>query len=296
MTSNQSSNISPDNSFEEKQEPDGATSSPVPDVGMTRVISECPPIVFSVSTKVLQHLSNGSKQTVHKSKVVETPPPAVTSSRKQSNKEEATDKVKSSKIKSTDDASFKSRALVHIKNKVANSEVARLMKDYELSFLKTNDTRYLEQEPEWQMFGGSTDVHHGLGADSVDLGTPTCYSLCSDCHNDYCHEYLFGEYCIEAVKRYYRDHRYIATLLEAYITFETHYNRALDLYSVEQKKIMRCDRVKKTPRCMEVGSLTHALDWCKYHMQRNEHWCLVNQHRLITVGKSDPGKNDEHFD
>ena len=72
-------------------------------------------------------------------------------------------KVKSSKIKSTYDASlFNSRALVKIKNKVANSEVVRLTKDYELSFLKTNNTQHLEKEPEWEMFGGSSDVHHDM--------------------------------------------------------------------------------------------------------------------------------------
>ena len=58
---------------------------------------------------------------------------------------------------------------------------------------------------------------------------------------------------------------------------------------------MRCDKVKKTPRCMEVGSLTHALDWCKYHMERNKYWCLVNKYKLVTAGGLDPGKNKEDF-
>lgn len=56
---------------------------------------------------------------------------------------------------------------------------------------------------------------------------------------------------------------------------------------------MRCDNVKKTARCMKDGVLVHALEWCKYHMERNEQWCVMNKCKLITIGKLDPEHNEE---
>ena len=79
-----------------------------------------------------------------------------------------------------------------------------------------SDTQKMEKEPEYDIFGGSSDLHHGMA--SIDH--PTSDGSCEDCDIDYCHLYLFGEYCIAAVKRYYCNNKYIAMLRGACIVFE----------------------------------------------------------------------------
>ena len=81
---------------------------------------------------------------------------------------------------------------------------------------------------------------------------------------------------------------------QAYVIFEAQYNRCLDVYSFDKKKKVRKDTVKPIPRCMEDGLLKIALEWCKYHMERNKYWCHINNYTLITVDNSDPGTNDEY--
>ena len=61
-----------------------------------------------------------------------------------------------------------------------------------------------------------------------------------------------------------------------------------------KKKKIRKDTVKEIPRCMADSALKHALEWCKYHMERNKYWCHMHNYTLITVGNLDPGRNIEY--
>ena len=185
---------------------------------------------------------------------------------------------------------FEPDKLVEITNDVFNKSFNEKSVIRKMQYINIDDTRKMTSEPVYVLFAGSTFVHTGLGSN----GAQCCYGPCEDCDVDYCHEYLFGDYCIDATKRYYRDNRHTATMKQAYVLFEAHYNHRLDVYSFDKTKKIRKDTVKEIPRCMADGALKHALEWCKYHMERNEYWCHMNNYRLITVGKLDPGRNVEY--
>ena len=96
---------------------------------------------------------------------------------------------------------------------------------------------------------------------------PTSLVGCLDCSLRSCDEHRYGEYCIAAVKRYYEQNKINATLKGAYVIFEAYYNRIRDVYDFDLMKVMHEPVViYRTPKCMKMGSLRFALQWCKYHM------------------------------
>ena len=113
------------------------------------------------------------------------------------------------------------------------------------------------------------------------------YDLCEECDINFFHEYLFGQYCIDATKRWYHQDRCSATLREVYVAFKTHYNRRLNVYSQEKHNTMKLSKMKTTPRCMCDGSLKHALTWWKYHMECHEYFCNLHGYQLITESEVD---------
>ena len=100
---------------------------------------------------------------------------------------------------------------------------------------------------------------------------PTIYKRCEDCDLNYCGEAFFGEYCVAATKRYVMKNN-ISTSLRGG-TFLTHYNRRLDVYTLEEEGELRPEKIKSVPLCMKKSSLKYALEWTQYHLERNELHC-----------------------
>ena len=148
-------------------------------------------------------------------------------------------------------------------------QVACEIYDSDLLFLHLKEIEEDDPEPVYEVFGD---------------GQPLCYDLaditkefkinnnCKDCYIDCCDEWRFGEYCVIAVKRYWRENQYTATLKNAYAHFVAHYNRALDWHSFgENPNRLRRTQVTKPPFCMRKGSLRHAIAWIKWKIEFGPH-------------------------
>ena len=287
----------------------------------TSIVSKSPEFLYRIS-KFIKVLTDGSTRTIVTKTPIGPPVPKfpsdelVTCSFPKPHNEAITDGIllnmptkkrhddnnsstpikKKTKIsaKSFPKETFEPDKLVEITNDILSEKFNEKTILRKLQYINIADTRKMTSELVCVLFSRSTEVHCGMGS----TYTPCCYGLCEDCDIDYCHEYLFGDYCIDATKRYYCDDRHTACLKQAYVVFESHYNRRLDVYSFNKKKKIRKDTVRPIPRCMQDSALKHVLEWCKYHMERNEYWCHMNNYMLITVDNSDPGRNLEygHYD
>ena len=81
-----------------------------------------------------------------------------------------------------------------------------------------------------------------------------------------CNEYCFRLYCVSAVKGYYKENRFFATLKDTYIVFVSHCNHTLYFHSFNrhlEREGLRSTEVTKPPHCMKKGSLKHSLCWIK---------------------------------
>ena len=161
------------------------------------------------------------------------------------------------------------------KNSPVNSKVTSRT----CSYINLPDTREYKKPPQYEYFGGSTEISYSIAGSN----NTTLYKICNDCDIDFFHKkYLFWEYCVEATKRWYCENNCSAPLREAYIVFKVHYIRRLGVYSHVQNGTMRSSKVKYTPRCICDGSLKHAITWCKCHMECHEYYCYLHGYKLIT--------------
>ena len=100
------------------------------------------------------------------------------------------------------------------KNSPVNSQVTSRTS----SFINLPDTREYKKSPQYEYFGASTEISHSITSGN----DPTLYNICKDCDIDFCHEYLVGEYCVAATKRWYHKNKCSAILREAYVIFKVH--------------------------------------------------------------------------
>ena len=101
----------------------------------------------------------------------------------------------------------------------------------------------------------------------------TCNSNCNDCFADKCYEFMFGPYCVAAVKRYFEENSYCATTKDAYTVFVAHYNRRLDIHSFEcsTAETIRQTEISNLPTCMMQGSLKYCIHWLKWQMAHSSY-------------------------
>ena len=92
---------------------------------------------------------------------------------------------------------------------------------------------------------------------------------CTECYHNCGDEYLFGPYCVAAVKRYFNENKYIASVKDAYVVFVEYYNRGLDWRSFEtddREVEFRPSTTKMPHLCMKQGSLVFAMQWTKWQV------------------------------
>lgn len=101
----------------------------------------------------------------------------------------------------------------------------------------------------------------------------TMHHTCEECFYDKCCEYMFGPYCVAAVKRYFEENCYIANERDAYVTFKAHLNRRLDHHSFENStnETIRPTQITRVPKCMREGSLYYAIEWIKWQRAHGPH-------------------------
>ena len=113
----------------------------------------------------------------------------------------------------------------------AGSYAAREIFDSDVILLHLRELETDEEEPSYVMWG--TDPKLKLNKYYVnEAGDKKANCDCDDCmFTDVCDESRFRSYCVAAVKRYYNENKYFATVKNAYVVFVSHYNRALDFNS-----------------------------------------------------------------
>ena len=166
-------------------------------------------------------------------------------------------------------------------NDAEKSDLARFVYQSDIRFLHLEDTSGLKSEPIYVPFGGSEMVFTTIirGAQ-----VPTSLVSCAECGLHSCDEYKYGDYCVAAVKRYYETNTVNCTLKGAYVIFEAFYNRIKEVKNFElTKEIPAPPVIYRTPRCMKEGSLRFALQWCKYHMERNEYYCFLHNKKAVKM-------------
>ena len=142
----------------------------------------------------------------------------------------------------------------------------------DVRFLNLEEVDEEHTDPPIYVVFGDVESYKGIGH-SGDM-TDTCMHGCEECYLDACCEFLFGPYCYAAVKRYYREHSYTATIREAYVYFVAHFNRQLDLHSYKESgnsESLRDSDISKPTKCMKVGSLKYALMWVQWHRYHGPH-------------------------
>lgn len=131
-----------------------------------------------------------------------------------------------------------------------------------------DDIEEEDPEPEYVLFGldpGTKTARYPTNEEEDD----TLNVRCQDCAIDYCDEYLHGGYCACAVKRYWEENKYTATVRNAYVVWITHYNRRLDnkSYRDNLEGYLRDSQMSKPPLCMKDGSLKFSLQWIKWQIE-----------------------------
>ena len=150
------------------------------------------------------------------------------------------------------------------------SVTARNLQTSDILFMELKEVEDDDEEPKYQCFGYDPNITmKKCYKDEKGEFMKNC--ACDDCEFiDVCDEYLFGAYCVAAVKRYYNKNKFFVTLKDAYIVYVSHYTRTLELKSFNrdnERKGMRNTEVTKPPHCMQEGSLKHVLHWVKWKVE-----------------------------
>lgn len=163
-----------------------------------------------------------------------------------------------------------------------NPDIKRNIRDSDVKFLNLTDiVEESHPEPVYTIFGEGVEPIASLAIGCEDKErSPDC----DECFYDCCHEKLFGPYCCAAVKRYFDENEYEATLKDAYVVFIEHYNRQLDVYTYQQDggegdRISRESTPVMVPHCMKVGSLFHSIEWINWHINFGPHKAFYEKQR-----------------
>ena len=122
----------------------------------------------------------------------------------------------------------------------------------------------------------------GYGAPTYTRGcVDDDYGMCHHCkrYRWGCHKQKYGRYCVEAVKRFF-EWRYssIVTVKDAMVVFINYYNRPLDYCEFdklddpdkEEQPYLDNMEHKYPPKCMEVTSLLHILQWAYWKEEKRK--------------------------
>ena len=107
---------------------------------------------------------------------------------------------------------------VTVRDDPLSQEVAKLVKESDVIFLNIKEVKTDDPEPRYFVFDGvKSKVGIGHEEDTMDCEY-------EDCFIDACYEYLWGPYCVAAVKHYFEENYYIATEKDAYVIYIAHLN------------------------------------------------------------------------
>lgn len=116
-----------------------------------------------------------------------------------------------------------------------------------------------------------------------------------------CHEQKYGRYCVEAVKRYFEwKYTSVIKVKDAMVVFINYYNRPLDyclfdkLDDPDKEEQPYLDNMehKYPPKCMEVTSLLHVLQWA-YWKQEKRRAKLERRRRAREWIETKPSKKNK---
>ena len=172
-------------------------------------------------------------------------------------------------------------SLGQIKDDPLTQAVAKTVTERNIAVLQVKEVEEEETKPIHFVFDG---VNCHAGAGELDW---TCNSNCNDCYADKCLEYMYGPYCVAAVKRYFEENSYCASLEEAYTVFLCHLNRRLDILSFtnsDHKKV-RTTKITNPPLCMRQGSLKHSIHYIK--------WQIANGPYIVWYSQEKQKKEDK---
>ena len=169
------------------------------------------------------------------------------------------------------DLTLKVNALVgytKVNDDPQRQQIASEVLESDLLFLEIKEVDDDDIEPVYEVFGEGEP----LCKDHADIVSEwKVNNNCDDCYADCCDEWRFGEYCVQAVKRYWNENSHSATIKGAYTTFVAHYNRVLDWHSFGEGDThrLRPTKVTQSPHCMRKGSLLFAIQWIKWKIEND---------------------------
>ena len=121
------------------------------------------------------------------------------------------------------------------------------------------------------LFGDNTNVKLATSTTDPDGDHKVNCDCNHDCNGqDECDEYIYGPYCVAAVKRYFEENKYHPSLRCAYQVYVAHNNRVLDfhLFNWHNKRAgMRQTEITKPPYCMQEGCLKYELFWVQWKIE-----------------------------
>ena len=159
-------------------------------------------------------------------------------------------------------------AYVPATNNPLATKVAKQILDSDILFLHLKEIDDDDIEAIYEMIGSNAELCRSAAQyDSQDY---KIHQNCTECYHNCWEEYLFGQYCVAAVKRYFDENKYTASVKDAYVVFVEHYNRGLDWRSFESddhEERFRPSTTKKPPYCMKHGSLMFAMQWTTWQIE-----------------------------
>ena len=142
-----------------------------------------------------------------------------------------------------------------------------------------------EEEPKYVMFGNNKNLKLAPSIEDRD-GDDKVNCACEDCnYQDECDEYIYGPYCVAAVKRYFSENKCHSSVRCAYQVYVAHYNRVLDFHSFNwhnDSAGMQQTEITKPSYCMKEGSLKYALFWIKWQIENGPEKAWYEQERERT--------------
>ena len=147
---------------------------------------------------------------------------------------------------------------------------AREVLESDVGLLHLKEVELDEEEPRYEIFGKGKNLKLATSITDPD-GDHKVNCDCNDCtEQDECDKFVYGPYCVAAIKRHFEENKYNSSLRCAYQVYVTHYKRVLDFHSYNtnnNRKGMRQTEFTKPTYCMKEGSLKYALFWLQWQIE-----------------------------
>ena len=158
----------------------------------------------------------------------------------------------------------------YVDDSVRHGYAAREIFESDVVMLYLKEVEDDEDEPFYICFGSDKDLKLAKNPEEED-GEEKFNCACTSCRSqEACDEFIFGSYCVAAVKRYFDENKYHSKVKCAYQVYVAHYNRVLDYHSFDENyenRGMRHTEITRPPLCMKNGSLKYALFWIKWQIE-----------------------------